>query len=554
MTAYVVTEWGDRLYKTTDGGATWKCLWRPEPQYEPDEMMDNWNWANWCGHVSAINVDPYDSDRVFVGYSTGRWGWGDNMEEMVFGQLWVIDEGSEDYLTQEEMWMHGPQHGRDWTQILLYRDDTENKTKIENSDDWGTWYALKGDVNIHDILITQEDGETVIYVAASYSDETADPISDEEKMHDGLYDGYGYPMTYEIYRITGDNDSGWDVETEFGRENASVTALSIDSNGTLYAAGKDYNEDTYEDYIDDYEDKAREEMKQKWQQEAREEFRDEAHECLYDEMILVLFDEGTGADVGHDDWDGHFDEAFENFYDKYFDEYSGEYNDEFDSYFEECFEEYLEDSLLKEFDKHFDEDMDEHFDDFWEWNKPQQGLRVVYTKALGDDWEALPLDGLNRVFRMHCHFDFDREVLTVGQDPVDSTAEVPYIAYNRFIYYLPDGSDEWVLGIEYPAGTEIYTMVGVLDSAGINADMASPAEEVEEEEEGAYLYVGTGTGMYGQIIVPTEDQSDSSGTVWGLPLGLIIGVAVGVVAMIGICSAGTFFIWRRSNRRTPVEA
>ena len=574
-TAYVGTEWGDRVFKTTDGGRHWKSLWRPQPQFEPDELPNNWCYPNWAGNVSDIKVDPYDSDRVFIGYDTGIWGWGENMDERVFGQLWVYEEGSGEPLDTDDPWMWGPPQNRDWTKILLYRSETDSEEMIASgSDGTNTWYSLKGDINILDILITQEDGETVIYVATSYSDEDATPISDQEKMYTGLYDSSGYPLIYDIYRITGDRTSGWDVEADFGDRGTSITALAIDSDGTLYAYGHNYDEKLYQRYLDGYYKECREEMFERHKAEASQDFYDEVYDGFYDELIDKLYGIGEGYFKGyHEGWDEHFEEAFNEFYDKYFSTYEGEYGDDFDVYFEQCVDEYFQDRLLKEFNKHFDEEWknENRFEDFWDHSKPQPGLRAVYKKPLGGEWKILSIDGLNKAYNMHHYFDNNQGAMTVGPDPLDSTVEIPYVAFNRFIYYLPDGANEWVLGSEYPLGTEIYVIVSMPLSEEMSINPASPAEGASTdlsggdssvlaslkgffdltpktvcaaESEGAYLYVGTGTGLYGQLIVKQAGIGGSS-----VGSGSVLGLGIIIVSAAIVSARTIVFILGRVQSR-----
>ncbi len=568
-TVYVGTEWGDRVFKTTDGGSHWKSMGRPQPQIDSTKLAGNWYWPNWCGNISSIAIDPYSDNRVFVGYDTGQWGWGENQEERVFGQLWVIEEGSA-ALTQDNVtpMMAGPnQQGKDWTQILLRRTDAECKQVLENSQDTNKSYALKGDASVSDILITSENGETVIYVAAYYSDETATPVSDNQIKNNGFYDSYGYPLVYGIYRITGDSNSGWNVETSFDEADTAITALSIDSNGIVYACGKDYNEQTYQDFVDSYKDQARKEMLEREKGKARSEFHNEAHDGFYDELVYKFFGQGEGRKEYGDDkggWDGRFQELFTQFESKYFTDYSGEFNDAFNAYYDQSFEEFFNSQLLPEFDKEFDKQFKQNmngFDQFWEFNKPQQGLKTVYKKAVGGDWEVLPLGGLNKAFSMNPSFNNNQATITIGEDPANSEAEVPYVAFNRFIYYLPDNGDKWLLGCEYPMGTEIYVIVGVASSGGVGTRAATVATSSKAEtvvtaflervglapqtvaaadDEGAYLYVGTGTGIYGQFISASAGTSESdSGTTGGsrsilIPVaGAVAGIAV-IVAACGV--------------------
>ncbi|MDY6836041.1 MAG: hypothetical protein SVY53_14710, partial [Chloroflexota bacterium] len=167
-TAYVGTEWGDTLYMTTDGGENWESLRRPQPQYNPDpedttSLDYTWYWPNWTGSVSAIKVDPYDDNhRVFVGFDAGRWR---DQEEAAFGQLWIIDEDNIESWDETDMWISSPWDNDGWEQIILQEDADNDSVVLYEDNSGNSWANMKGDVNIHDILITQEDNQTVIYVA-----------------------------------------------------------------------------------------------------------------------------------------------------------------------------------------------------------------------------------------------------------------------------------------------------------------------------------------------------------------------------------------------------
>ena len=583
-TVYVGTEWGDRVFKTTDGGDNWKSMGRPQPQFDPTEMPANGFWPNWCGNVAAIAIDPNNSNRVFVGYDTGLGGWGGTEGERVFGQLWVIDDNGTQVQQNPVPSMPGPgpgqQQGKDWTQMLLYRSDAESNRLIENGtadNKNNKSYFLKGDVNISDILITSENSTTVIYVAAYYSDETATPVTDEQVRNNGFYDGAGYPLVYDIYRITGDNDSGWKVESNFDKADTVITALAIDSDGNVYACGKDYNEQTYQSFIDSYKDQAMQEMKEREKEKGRSQFHDEAHNGFYDELVYKLFGKGEGPKESKmGDPDGRFKEMFDNFEIKYFTNYSGELNDDFNAYYEQSFDEYFNSTLLPEFNKEFDKQFDQNsdqFDNFWQFNMPQQGLKIVYKKAIGGDWVALPIEGLNKAFSMNPGFNNMQATITIGEDPLNSEAEVPYVALNRFIYYLPSDSAEWVLGCEYPMGTEIYVIIGVASSSGAGTEVAATtssstaksvvttlmekvglAPQVVEaaDNEGAYLYVGTGTGVYGQFIAPSDSTTDSAtpGSETAGSRSILIPVAGAIAGVVAACAV-VFILKRRLSHRTP---
>ena len=342
-----------RVYKTTDGGENWERLrGNPGETNEdaycvPYSMTDHYQ-------ITTVRFDPYDNDgRLFVGYDIDRSEYN--------GEIIV-----------------GDTDGDSWSQIPILSERPDPDT------------GYTGDVDVKDILVTQEDDEIVIYVAVGYDPDNSDG-------------GSG------VYRITGDVNSGWNVEQDLGDE-VTINELAIDSEGTLYASGTSYS--------------------------------------------------GTG----------------------------------------------------------------------------NQYLPVVYEKASGEEWTAMTTDGLLE----SCNSS--QGCVTVGIDPEDGDAEIPYVAYERFVYYLPDGADEWTQGYEYPAGTRINVIVGTTPAAGIAANIASPAEE----ETTSTVYVGTGTGLYGHNITASivdNDDSNSEGG-GGLPLAAIIGGAVGAAALLG---GGTFLLIRRRS-------
>ena len=194
----------------------------------------------------------------------------------------------------------------------------------------------------------------------------------------------------------------------------------------------------------------------------------------------------------------------------------------------------------------------------------------MYKKAIGGDWVALPLEGINKAFSMNPGFNNNQATITIGEDPLNSAAEVPYVAFNRFIYYLPGDSDTWVLGCEYPMGTEIYVIIGVASSGGAGTAVAATtssstarsvvttlmqkvglAPQVVEaaDNEGAYLYVGTGTGIYGQLIAPSAELSTPGSETAG-SRSILIPVAGAIAGIVAACAV-VFIIKRRLSHRTP---
>ncbi len=174
-----------RIYKTTSG---------------PGNSTDSWN--NWIrifdetdysalggeAIVEALAVDPYDSDRIFAGLV--------RREDNEVGGLFVsCDRGS------------------NWEQIPLAN-------------------TVPGqDADVYDILIVQEDNETVVYAATDY-------------FHD---DNGTLNTSWGVYRITG-TCGNWTVIHEFDNSTTTgscITAriydLEADPDGNIYAVGSDYS-------------------------------------------------------------------------------------------------------------------------------------------------------------------------------------------------------------------------------------------------------------------------------------------------------------------------
>jgi hypothetical protein len=525
-TSYVSTRWGDRVFKTTDGGENWRILARPEPEYEPpppDEEGGWQPWPRWEGQTSAIKIDQYsDGERILVGYDAEHYWMPMEGEyfDIPYGQLWVVEDS-----------------GSTWTQIFLRNDEATSNTIV--GDEWNIF--MQGDINIDDILITQESNETVIYVTAHYLDETAtaiDPWSEEMYSQQGRYDHRtGLPYVYKIYRITGDTTSGWTVSEDLSADDLNMVALAKSSNGTLYACGKTFDEDIYDAFLETFQEEFKAEMKQHARLQEKERFYDELSYELYNHIYNEIHgefpedynpedmynpeeegppDDGS-AEPAEDD--GMYEMIFQlwvsELYEEYFEGWEWD-ADGYEAYFEDAFDDYFYEVIGPEFDTHFDESFDQYFHMDWDHMKPAKGLRVVYQKELGGDWAALPMKGLNKSQSFHHHFDEVKEVITVGQDPFDPTLEIPFVGFNKYLYYLPglaeDGEEEgnttddreWIKGYVYPAGTEIHVIVGVADTASeteaASLDQSPSASPAYPYEVTSVMYLGTGTGVYEQPI------------------------------------------------------
>jgi len=103
-----------RVYKTTDGGSSWSQVFTAEnPPY---------SFGFWIG-VAALEVDPYDTNRVFAGYI--------DMTESEGGLFVTEDSGS------------------NWSQITNAPIPSDG-------------------IDVNDIAIVQEGSTTVVYAAVSY--------------------------------------------------------------------------------------------------------------------------------------------------------------------------------------------------------------------------------------------------------------------------------------------------------------------------------------------------------------------------------------------------
>ncbi|MDY6833201.1 MAG: hypothetical protein SVY53_00145 [Chloroflexota bacterium] len=537
QTAYASSRHNDKIFKTSDGGLNWKCFRRPEPVYEPPDPEEGggWHaWPRWEGQISALKVDQTGSSRLFIGYDA-RWfphEPGATTFNLPYGQLWVVSSD-----------------GDTWTQILLRNSQEINDSYIELPDNNGEVRdrLIKGDVNIDDIVIVEEDGATVLYVAAHYQNESVPPIPEGEDRwnSNGQYSHEtGLPFIYRVYRVE-ETDTGWTVTEDLVNNSIHIVDLVADSNGILYGIGKTFDESIYNTFIEEYQNDFKERMKE-WAKKDQERYfyEDASYEFyhnIYNKIHGEFHDdydptydawaEEPGAEPAQeggpppgeggpppddDEKEAFFRQALEDFYDEYFADWEWD-SEAYDEYFESSFKDYFAETLKPEFDSHFDEDFDTHFNMDWEHMMPQQGLRIVFKKAIGGAWTALTMKGLNRSQSFHHHYSEATEVISVGQDPFDADAEVPYVGFNKYLYYLPsnvdgdtesesgdDVEEEWVLGYKYPAGTIINVIAEVMDSTASGAGIVLP---VTEEEE-AVMYLGTGVGVYAQPMSAASTEID----------------------------------------------
>ena len=125
---------------------------------------------------------------------------------------------------------------------------------------------------------------------------------------------------------------------------------------------------------------------------------------------------------------------------------------------------------------------------------------AVYEKESGGSWTALTTTGLTLTGGAQTG------AVTAGPGLEDSALEIPYVAYGKYIYYLPVDASSWMLGYEYPEGTIINVITGSMVSAAGGASTATTAAS-----DDASIYVGTGTGLYTQVIGAAEEQPEEQG-------------------------------------------
>jgi hypothetical protein len=119
-------------------------------------------------------------------------------------------------------------------------------------------------------------------------------------------------------------------------------------------------------------------------------------------------------------------------------------------------------------------------------------------------------------------------------------------------------------------GTEIYVIVGVtsFDDAGsedVVTTSSSTAEKVltafmgkvglapqiatAAEDQGAYVYVGTGTGLYGQTIASTASKTADPGTPGSRSILIpVAGAIAGIVVIVAACGVAVLLKKRHSPK------
>lgn len=164
-----------RVYKTTDSGANWTKVFTPENA--------PYNFPGVGTVAEALTICPFDENIVFAGFS---------VRDSDKGGLFVSEDA-----------------GSTWSQVLLHASSTGN------------------DVDVNDIVFTQESGSIVAYVGVDYDLST--------------------PTGRSIYRVE-QTSSGWTVTQDMNSGTTStgttivVTIKDLDFNvntNTVYATGTD---------------------------------------------------------------------------------------------------------------------------------------------------------------------------------------------------------------------------------------------------------------------------------------------------------------------------
>lgn len=163
-----------RVYKTTNSGANWSKVFTPESA--------PYNYPSVGTQVNALTICPFDENIVFAGIS---------IKDTDKGGLFVSEDA-----------------GSSWSQVLLHTSSGYN------------------DVDINDVVFTNESGTNVAYVGVTY-------------------DGAG--TGYSIYRVE-QTSSGWSASQDMspsGTSTGSVIVVSINdldfdvNTNTVYATGTD---------------------------------------------------------------------------------------------------------------------------------------------------------------------------------------------------------------------------------------------------------------------------------------------------------------------------
>lgn len=163
-----------RVYKTIDSGASWTKVFTPENA--------PYNYPNVGTQANALTICPFDENIVFAGFS---------IKDSDKGGLFVSEDA-----------------GSSWSQVLLHASTGSN------------------DVDVNDVVFTNESGTIVAYVGVTY-------------------DGAG--TGYSIYKVE-QTSGGWSAAQDMGpsgTSTGSVIVVSINdldydvTTNTVYATGTD---------------------------------------------------------------------------------------------------------------------------------------------------------------------------------------------------------------------------------------------------------------------------------------------------------------------------
>jgi len=168
-----------RVYKTTDGGTNWSKVFTPESA--------PYSYANVGTKANAITICPYDENIVMAGYELSGTDKG--------GLFFSLDAGAT------------------WSQQLLFASSGVN------------------DVDVNDIVFTQESGKIVAYVGVDYDLSTPTGRSVYKLVQSGS--GTGTTWT-----VTQDMDAGTTSTGSLIVATIKDLEYSTTSN-TVYAAGTD---------------------------------------------------------------------------------------------------------------------------------------------------------------------------------------------------------------------------------------------------------------------------------------------------------------------------
>ena len=164
-----------RVYKTSNNGSNWTQVFTPE--------SSPYNYPNVGTQINALTICPFDESIVFAGVE---------IKDSDKGGLFVSEDA-----------------GGSWSQVLLHTSSGNN------------------DVDVNDIIFTQEGGTNTAYIGVQY-DLTA-------------------PTGRSVYKLT-QTSSGWSVSQDMNSGTTStgttivVSINDLDynaSNNTVYATGTD---------------------------------------------------------------------------------------------------------------------------------------------------------------------------------------------------------------------------------------------------------------------------------------------------------------------------